>query len=117
MKREMKIFSSIIILIGLLNITNVLGKIPIEKSLILKIDSSDIWWIVLISIVGFFCCLSFCFSVLFRFLRPWHYRRRGLPPPARRHFVRWWRRVPPPGHPPRPRPRWRPPPRGPRRRR
>lgn len=103
MKKEVKILSSVVILLGLIGFTKIIGAVPSSSNLTLNIDSSDIWWLVIIGIFGFFCCLSCCLSMLMNIFRPWRYRRRGLVPPPRRHFIRWWRRAPPPGHRPPPR--------------
>ena len=72
-------------------LTIIIGR----NDLSIAIDSTDIWWIILIGITGFIFCACCCMSMFLNFLRPWRHRRRGLPPPPRRGYIRWWRRYPP----------------------
>ena len=79
-----------------------LGAVERGTGLSLNYDPSDLWWILVVAILGFFFCACCCMSCFLNFLRPWRFRRRGLPPPARRGHIRWWRRYP---HGPGPAPR------------
>ena len=74
----------------------ILKAINIKPSLSINFDAAtDIWWVILIAILGFFCCICCCLNCFFNMLNPWRYRRRGLTPPPRRGYIRWWRRYPP----------------------
>ncbi|HUU77473.1 MAG TPA: hypothetical protein VMX55_03955 [candidate division Zixibacteria bacterium] len=89
------------------NIINVLTVINGGNELSIALDSSDIWWIVIIAILGFFMCACCCVSTFLNFLRPWRFRRRGMAPPVRRGVVRWWRQYPHHPDPRAPTRRWR----------